>query len=223
MLNAAIFDLDGVLIQTELETFRFYQKRLLEFGVILPDAAFKYKAGRKSRDFFRAALSDEDCKKVDMEKLLAEKRELFNTKIDQYARKIPGGKELVQSLHAQGVPLALASQNEPRMITSALRWLEIEPYFSTVLSLDDIEHKKPHPEIYELALKRLQVKPQECVVIEDSLDGLLAAKNAGLPCIRLHHEYMPEEVRQLGDAVAYSLFEVGILLDKYNKEGLPLR
>ncbi len=223
MLKVVIFDLDGVLIETELETFKFYQKRLKNFGIELSDEAFRYKAGRKSRDFFHDALTQEDRSRVDVEKLLSEKRELFNTEITRYAKEVPGGKKLLQWLIDNGFVLALASQNETRMINSALNWLGIKDYFEIILSLDDIENKKPHPEIYELACSRLKYSKEECLVVEDSKDGVMAAKNAGMMCVQIQHSYMPHEILNLGDVTVKSLDEIKSFLQNKKREGFPDR
>lgn len=215
MIEAVIFDLDGVLIETELETFKFYQKRLADFGIRLSDDKFKYKAGRKSRDFFNDALTQEERLKVDVENLLAEKRELFNTEISRYAKKVLGGKELLQWLHDNGYLLALASQNERRMIDSALNWLGISKYFKVVLSLDDIKSKKPHPEIYDRACSKLQCVKKECLVVEDSKDGVMAAKNSGIMCAQLQHQYMPKEILNLGDVNVKALNELQDFITDY--------
>lgn len=218
MLKAVIFDLDGVLIETELETFRFYQKRLADLGVHLPEDAFRYKAGRKSKDFFNDALTEDQRQQVDVAKLLAEKRELFNISISQYAKKVPGGQELIKWLSGQGLTLALASQNEPRMINSSLDWLGVRGYFEIILSLEDIKNKKPDPEIYERARTLLGCALKECVVIEDSRDGVLAAQNAGIFCIQLSHPYMPKEIASLGDLTVNSLDEVCAAIARYGKQ-----
>ena len=219
MLKGVIFDLDGVLIETEKETFKFYQKKFSEAGLELKDGDFKFKAGRKSHDFFNDVLTKEDRKKIDPEKLLREKRELFNTKIDQYAKKVTGGKKLIEWIYDQGLPMALASQNEPRMIESALKWLGIKQYFQVVLTLDDIKNKKPDPEIYLLALKRLKLKATECIVIEDSQSGVEAARNAGIFCVGIYHDYMPNDSLELVNKIVYSLSEIKFLIRKWNPHG----
>ncbi len=205
MIKAILFDLDGVLIETELETFKFYQKKFKEAGLELKDEDFKYKAGRKSHDFFNNVLKSDDQKKIDPEKLLLEKRRLFSSQIDKYAKKMPGVRSLLNFIKSKELLIALASQNESRMINSALDWLDIKKYFDVLLSLDDIRSKKPNPEIYQLACKKLGLKPKECMVVEDSKDGVAAAKNAKMFCIGLFHDYMPKDTLDEADIIIKSL------------------
>ena len=192
MLKAILFDLDGVLIETELETFNFYQRELKNYNIHLKDSDFKYKAGRKSVDFWNAVLNEEQKKIVNTEKLTGLKRRVFNKYPSKYIKKVPGGKKLLQKLKKAGFKLALASQNEPEMVKTAIKWLGIEKIFDATLSLQDIKHKKPNPEIYLLAAKMLKIKPEQCLVVEDSRDGVEAARNAKMLCIAIKHPYTPK-------------------------------
>lgn len=208
MTKAILFDLDGVLIETERETFRFYQDYFKKYGVIIKDEDFVYKAGRKSVDFFNSILTPEQLKKIDTKKLTDLKREQFNNNLDKYAKKVTGGKELLEFLKGEGLRLVLASQNESRMIDNVLNWLKIKEYFEVILSLDDIKNKKPNPEMYFLAAQKINVPSSECIVIEDSVDGIAAAKNAKMFCIAFWHDYMPKETYNKADIVVKKLEEV---------------
>lgn len=208
MIKAVLFDLDGVLIQTEKETFKFYQEYFKEHGIIIKDEDFVYKAGRKSVDFFNAILTPEQLKQFDTKKITDLKRELFNTDLDRYVKKIPGYREILEALKARDLHLALGSQNESRMIESVLKWLGVKDFFEVILSLDDIKNKKPDPEIYLLAASKVGVAPEECVVIEDSRDGIGAAKNAGMFCVAFWHDYMPKDNYEKADIVIKSLAEL---------------
>lgn len=208
MIKAVIFDLDGVLIVTEFETFRFYQDYLKKHGISLKDEDFHYKAGRKSVDFFNNVLTPEQQQQVDLPGLIRLKRDLFNENIEKFVSKMEGGVELLQYLTREKYLLALASQNEKRMIDTAVNWLGIRDYFRIILSLEDIREKKPDPEIYFLAASKLGVSPKECVVIEDSRDGVGAVKNAGMQCIGIFHDYMPAGTLDKADVVVKRLTEI---------------
>ena len=191
MAQAVLFDLDGVLIETELQTFRFYQEELQRYGIFLKDSDFQYKAGRKSADFWNDALTPEQRRTVDTQQLTARKRERFGAEPDRFIRRVAGGRKLLATLQWEGLPLALASQNEPRMVNAAVDWLGVREYFAAILTIADIQRLKPDPKIYLLAAGRLGVPPAACVVIEDSRDGIGAAKNAGMRCIAIRHPYSP--------------------------------
>ncbi len=205
---AVLFDLDGVLIETERETFAFYQDYLKRrYDIILPEGAFRYKIGRKSADFWRDALTPLERKVVNVEKLTLLKRKLFMTHPQRYVKKVAGAKRLLQSLQRSRYKLALTTQNEEQMMRSVFRWLGIRDYFDIALSPEDISHNKPHPEIYRRAARMLHVTAENCVVIEDSYDGILAAKRAKMTCVAIEHPYSPP-----GNAV-HADFSVASLLD----------
>ena len=89
MIKAILIDLDGVLMETERETFNFYKKYLKEIhNIELKDSDFKLKAGRKSKDFFNDVLTAKEKKQVNAEELIDLKRELFNKHIDKFVRNI---------------------------------------------------------------------------------------------------------------------------------------
>lgn len=208
-VRAVLFDLDGVLIETERETFIFYQRYLKQhYGILLPDSAFQFKAGRKSVDFWRDALTSQQRNVVDTEKLTALKREEFNMHPDTYIKEVPGGKDLLAALLARGLKTALATQNEARMMHTVLEWLGIEDLFDIKLSLADIKKKKPDPEIYLKAANLLSLEPGQCVVVEDSQDGVNAAKNAGMACIAFAHPYTPASSHDRADHIVTALPDV---------------
>ncbi|MFA5022642.1 MAG: HAD family phosphatase [Patescibacteria group bacterium] len=212
MIKAILFDLDGVLIETELETFKFYQNYLKDYGITLADTDFKYKAGRKSVDFWNDVLTPEQQAKIDVKKLTQIKREAFNTAPQNYVKKVAGGKELLEYLKTNNFKLALVSQNESRMINTMMDWLEIKSFFDIIISIDQITKLKPDPEIYLLAANKLGITPNECIVIEDSKDGVGSAKNAKMKCIGVKHEYTPPTDLSLADVKIDNLAEITLAL-----------
>ncbi len=211
MRRAILFDLDGVLIETEWETFVFYKNYLREhYGIDLPDDGFQYKVGRKSVDFWKNVLSEDQRNIVNTEKLTALKRELFNAHPERYIKEVAGGKELIESVKKMGWKVALTTQNEERMMQTVLSWLQMSDLFDLKLSLKDIARKKPDPEIYLKAAKILQAVPRECIVIEDSKDGIMSAKNAGMYCIAIRHPYVPFDSVRKADLSVSAFCEITI-------------
>ncbi|MEK7082573.1 MAG: HAD family phosphatase [Patescibacteria group bacterium] len=190
--KAILFDLDGVLIETEKETFLFYQDYLkVHYGIILPDSAFAYKIGRKSTDFWKDVLTKKERNDVNVEKLTLLKRKLFIEHPEKYVKKVSGVKQLLKTLKASGYKLALTTQNEKEMMDAVLNWLGIRNFFNVILNLQDISQKKPNPEIYLKAASLLNVSPKKCIVVEDSYDGIRAARRAHMICIAIQHLYSP--------------------------------
>lgn len=190
--KAILFDLDGVLIETEKETFQFYQDYLkIHYGIILPDSAFVYKIGRKSSDFWKDVLTKKERNNVNVEQLTIFKRKLFIEHPEKYVKKVSGVTQLLKMLKASGYKLALTTQNEKEMMDAVLNWLGIKEFFDVILNLQDISQKKPNPEIYLKAASLLNVLPKKCIVVEDSYDGIRAARRAHMICIAIQHPYSP--------------------------------
>jgi HAD superfamily hydrolase (TIGR01509 family) len=212
MIKGVIFDLDGVVIETEPQTFNFFRQYLERYDIHLKNDDLFKKIGRKSIDFFHDVLSPEEFKKIDAQYLIDLKRQEFNKDLEKFTRKIPYAEKIIPKLKHSGMRLALASQNEREMIDKVLNWMGLDKYFDTILSLQDISNKKPHPEIYLNAIKQLSLMPGEAVVIEDSWTGITAAKAAGLYCVAIRHPYTPAEHIKSADAIIDSLQELPILL-----------
>lgn len=214
MIKGVIFDLDGVIIETEPQTFGFFRQYLIRHDIYLKDDDLFKKIGRKSIDFFYDVLSTEEFKKIDVQYLIDLKRQKFNQDLKKFTRKIPYAEEVIYKLKERGMRLALASQNEKEMIDNVLGWMGLSKHFDVVLSLRDIHNKKPHPEIYQKAVTQLLLQPKETAVVEDSWTGVAAAKAAGLYCIAIRHPYTPPEQIKDADAVITSLEELPALLQE---------
>ncbi|MFQ5632494.1 MAG: HAD family hydrolase [bacterium] len=109
----------------------------------------------------------------------------MNEEIRRYAElsPIPGVTELLEDLHNHGIKLALATSGSKVRMEAVLEILDLQTAFTATLSAEDVKNAKPGPEIFLKAAQRLDVSPESCVVIEESADGVTAAKQAGMFCI----------------------------------------
>lgn len=183
MLGAVIFDMDGVIIDSEPIHFEAYKETLKEFGVEADTSGFSCYVGVSNIEMW------EDLKrkynlKISTKKAIERQMEItfkvFNEMTDD---AIPGIRELLNELKAKGVLIALASSSPVAFIEEVLKKLEIRKYFDVVQSGEEVEMGKPAPDIFLKAAKLLEVTPEECVVIEDAEHGANAAKAAGMKCI----------------------------------------
>jgi HAD superfamily hydrolase (TIGR01509 family) len=220
-LRALIFDCDGVLAETERDGHRVAFNRVfadkgygIEWDVALYKELLKIGGGKErmkhffDRTSWPAGTRDKDA-------LI---RELHQRKTDYYTQIIesgelplrPGVAHLVDEALAAGVELAVCSTSNERSVHALLEKLlgpRRKAKFSVILAGDVVAKKKPDPEIYNLVLARLKRRPTECVVVEDSRNGLLAAKGAGLYCLVTMNGYTQDEdfaeadlvVSELGD------------------------
>lgn len=176
-MDGVISDTQGLHAQTESEL-------LMRFGVKMsPSEITKKYAGVKTEDFFKDLLSRQG-QPYSLDKLMAEKEERMLEHLDSIA-EIPGAAQLIRTLSAQGFKLAVASASNAAYVNPALERLGVASYFQAIISGDMVKNGKPDPEIFLLAASKLGVAPSESVVIEDGVNGMKAAKAAGMHCIGL--------------------------------------
>ena len=219
MIKAIIFDCDGVLVDTERDGHRVAFNRTFtikglnfEWGVDLYKELLKVAGGKeRMRYFFDSQgwppdVLDRDIFIKEMHKM---KTELYMKIIESGELVLrPGVARLVDEAIAQGLTLAVCSTSNERAVNLILEILlgrERKAHFKAILAGDIVSKKKPDPEIYNLALNHLNLKAKECVVIEDSRNGLLAAKAAGMHCIVTTNGYTEDEDFSEADMVAAEL------------------
>ena len=223
MLKAIIFDCDGVLVNTEKDGHRVaFNKAFKEKGLPYEWSIEKYHellqvAGGKERmrHFFNEvgwpeSVEDRDAFIKELHRL---KTDLFMNIIASGELSLrPGVARLVDEAISEGITLAVCSTSNERavnLIVDTLLGPERRKHFAAILAGDVVSHKKPDPEIYNLALKKLNLSPKECVVVEDSRVGLLAAKAAGIPCLVTTNYYTEKEDTSEADIVVPELGERG--------------
>ncbi len=183
-MNAVIFDMDGVIVDTEPLTDAHHKRYLQELGADLEAKPFEPQRGMNSRgtwEVFKEMYQLDH----DIDFLIESGREKYveHLKTLDEIPVVDGVVELIHQLHSAGYRIALASSSNPKRIDLFLNQLKLIDYFETTVSGDDVEHGKPAPDCYLLAAKRLGAQPQQCVVIEDALFGVRAAKAAGMKCL----------------------------------------
>ena len=184
MIQTVIFDMDGVIVDTEpVHRFAYFQ-HFSELNIEVTEEMFTSFTGNSTRNVFQRVKTifnlDED-----VEELILRKRSLFNDAFDykEDLELLEGVEKLIKDLHQNGIQLILASSASKVTIDRVFRRFGLYPYFSHIVSGEDFPKSKPHPAIFEFAAS-LSIAPKEnCIVIEDSTNGVLAAKAAGIYCI----------------------------------------
>ena len=218
-LQALIFDCDGVLVDTERDGHRvafnraFQQKGLQhEWSIQKYGDLLKIGGGKERMRFYfdevgrPDSVTNKDEFILEMHKL---KTDLFMQIIGSGELPLrPGVARLVDEAIAAGVKLVVCSTSNERavnLIVAKLLGEDRKNHFSGIFAGDMAKRKKPDPEIYNLAISKLDLNPDECVVVEDSRNGLLAAKAAGFPCLITTNGYTVDEDFSLADKIVPEL------------------
>ncbi len=191
--KAALFDLDGVIIDSEPLHVQAFKQVLEKYGKVLSDDQYKqYFAGKTDKEGFAAYFNNFP---VNVE--LSVIQEVKNRAYEQLAsiklEPYPGIVNLIRTLSAR-MPLALVTGSLSSEARIALKACGVLDSFAVIVSADDIKNGKPDPEGYLKAALLLEVNPENCVVIEDSPSGIFAAKRAGIDCIAVTTTHTREEL-----------------------------
>ncbi len=184
MFKAVIFDMDGVLVDSEPIRFEIMKKFCQKLGFTLTDEKLSTFVGGKDTEKWKT-LKMENSLPQPPEELERKEIKLYKDHIKNLSEidPIDGSVELLEKLTEGGIKKGLASSAQREVINLILDRLGIEAYFEVTISGYEVENAKPAPDIFLETAKRLDVLPKECVVIEDSQNGARAAKAAGMKCI----------------------------------------
>jgi beta-phosphoglucomutase len=207
MFEAAIFDWDGTLADTRHPIVVSFHRALKEVGLDVSAEYIERRIGIGASETFRDILRSQGraVDEVLVKQLVARKSEV-QVELAEEVKLFGGAAELLAVLQGK-LHVALASMNNRTVIDHLLKVKGVEKYFEYVMTGDRVVHSKPDPEIFLKTATELKVAPERCVVFEDSIFGVKAAKAAGMSCIAVTTGvYNQEELnREKPDLVAKSL------------------
>lgn len=177
MTTTLIFDLDGLLADTEKLHRMAYQQVLADVGIAIPDGEYEEHWIRQGKGIREYVASHGLA--VDPNDLRSRKAIRYKELVFSMAEPMPGALEVLRSFHGRKT-LALATSSYRDAALTVLAKLQIKEYFACIAASADAERSKPFPDIFLYVAKVLHVSPSECLVIEDSEKGILAATAAGM-------------------------------------------
>ena len=178
---AVIFDMDGVLLDSEPIHLEATRALLADLGIDYSASADDNFFGCTDRDVFRV-LKARYGLTIDEDQLAEAWVARVIPALPSRVAPLPGVPAVLHELRRRGLRLALASSSVPLVIAASLEALGVASLFEARVSGHDVDHGKPSPEIFLEAARRLGLQPEECVVVEDSYNGLQAARAAGMRC-----------------------------------------
>ena len=183
LLNTVIFDIDGLLIDSEPLWNEAASEVFQQYGVTLTQAQYHTTTGLRTKEFIQwwfayFNLPNEASQKA--EKMIVDR--VLN-KIENKGKIMPGVHYIFDFFYKKEFKIGLATSSPPALIDLVVEMIGIEKYVQASVSAETLVYGKPHPQVYLNCAEILQSKPIECICFEDSFNGLLAAKSARMKCV----------------------------------------
>jgi len=205
----AIFDWDGVIIDSSSLHAKSWERLAAQTGLELPPDHFKRGFGMKNTFIIPKILKWTEVPE-EVQRLSLRKEELYRELVVEHGiAPLPGVGPWLDELKRYGIPCAIGSSTERPNIDTILNVLGIGRYFSAIVSAEDVSHGKPDPEVFLTAAQRIGRNPADCVVFEDALVGIEAAHRGGMKAVGVATTN-PIEAIAAADLAVYRLDELSV-------------
>jgi beta-phosphoglucomutase family hydrolase len=197
-MEAVIFDLDELLVDNAQNHLDASLNVFKKYGMVF-DGNINPYVGMRISDFLKDMMKRNGVHLKYYPEIYRKRQELFIKLVKNNCAPMPGMKYVLGLVKEEGYKMAVASSGSKKYIQLCLKMLKIANYFDVVVSGEDLKNGKPHPETFLVAAKKLNVDPKNCVVLEDAMHGVLAAKKAGMKVIGVH-DVLHRRAQDLSDA-----------------------
>jgi len=214
MIEAIIFDMDGVLVDSEPFHVEIEKRQFERNHLNITDEEHMSFMGVAS-DVMRKKITAQHSLNKPVEELIEQFRAesiRFFSELDEIP-VMPGLVELLEKLKGKNYPLAVASSSFPEIIELILRRTDLRKYFQVVVSSQEAGKSKPEPDVFLLAAQKLGVSPKNCMVIEDSYNGIEAAHAAKMSCVAYQGPGANPQLQKEADAIVKSFEQLGMMFN----------
>ena len=203
-----IFDMDGVLADTGPIHYESWVKLAKQIKVKFSKKFFNLTFGRQSISITRELVGPKIKQEV-VEKWANLKERYYREMVKDELKTLPGALVLIKELHARNFKLAVGSSGPPENVDLLLSTLSIKDYFDVIITAAEVKNGKPAPDVFLIAAEKLNIKVDNCLVIEDAPVGITAARKAGMKVIALRTTHCNVELLD-ADMVVQDLSSVSI-------------
>ncbi len=206
MVSAVIFDWDGTLVDSLDAHIKAWKKTFADFGVDVKLDEIGNRFGKPTEVILSEALPPKLHGKIP--ELIERKRKYFSENLASL-KLYRGVKNVLKKLRERSVPIALASSMTRKSLYSSFRAMGIGEYFDVIVTADDVLEGKPNPEMLLRAAEKLRVKPENCLVVGDSLFDVLAAERANMPIVVVaNNPYQIRKIREMDVKIVEDITEI---------------
>jgi HAD superfamily hydrolase (TIGR01509 family) len=207
-IDTIIFDMDGVIIDSEPIHMNIENQMFDELNIHISKEMHQSFVGASAKNTFQRLIRDFNLNTTP-EELLHDNESRYLDYLDRHPeiQPIPGVKLLIENLTKAGFTLLLASSASIEIIDKVLDMFQFRQYFSHAISGARLQNSKPHPEVFYITAEKAGKKPGQCLVIEDSANGVKAAKAAGMYCVAYYNPNSGNQDLSLADNVISSFDE----------------
>ena len=205
-MKAIIFDMDGVIINSEPLHVKIERELLEELGGTITDKEHSNFIGTTDYHMW-STFKEQFNIELSVDEIIKIKRDRFNENIHKI-ELVPGFWDFFIKVYEAGHPLALASSNNKESVNLIVEKFELNKYLKVIMTGEDVSEGKPNPEIFLKTAEKLGVSPSNCIVIEDAKNGVLAAKAAGMKCIGFNNPVFGKQDLSGADLIIDSFSEL---------------
>jgi len=188
MIDAVVFDFDGVVLDSETPEFESHRRIYEQCGVTLTPDEWCHKIGiyaEEHEDAWFVLLCERAARPPARHEYEREKRRWFSALVP--AEPMAGIRALIESVRGAGIATAIASTAPSGWVVPAAGRIGVTHLFDAIVTADDVRRRKPAPDVYLEAARRLGADPRRCIAIEDSAPGIASARAAGMRTIAIPH------------------------------------